>query len=498
MPDKTKRTKLTNAAWESKKKLRKNKCILCEKSEKAVAELQQAHLRAVSKGGTEYIEPMCPTCHRKYDKGLATQADLKKLGITKRTYKIWRPKTTTGKGTKKGDRTKTATNNAIELDKVQTYLTKQGSEQEAKGIDFGDKAKLKDKSQELEVGRGKTEETVELAYSLPLNIDYAHAIHLDLANKEKVKTSAKLKWIPFFKIFYEVDCRYSDPIKKKHRITDSGFHIVNALLQTPKEKEETQILRKELEKTLVENQSFDQPEEYRLIKLDAHMMQGDDKEQTIDYVIQKNTDTIPYEVPSKKRKRGDVFDLLDSPETRPWILKPLKKDVRIREIQIVYAPKWEIEFQSKDCKYFKSLSGNTGTVFEDNITYCSKKSHEDFIFGGRKKNVAVCDGCGQALCQDHIFKCPACTSWLCEKDSIQCAGCKTRFCADHIKNKCFKCSLDICDNCALKCPICGEIYCNGHMTKCSRCGKSVCVCVSCTRKEGGLFKKTVCKNCQIS
>jgi len=435
------------------------------------------HNRPRSKGGSDNINNLRPIC-----------ADCNKGMGNRMSIEAWKAKYFVKAKSTKGSMTKAVT----VRDSIKTYLTKQGSEQEAKGIDFGDKAKLKDKSQELEVGRGKTEDTVELAYCLPLNIDYAHAIHLDLANKEKVKTSAKLKWIPFFRVSYKVNCRYSDPSKTPHPIVDEGVHTINAYIKTLGEEEDTQIFRKELEKTPVENQSFDQPEEYRLIKLDPHMMQGEAKAKTIDYVIQKNTEPKSYEVPSKKRKRGDVFDLLDSPETRPWILKPSPRDVRIREIQIVYAPKWEIEFQGKDCRYFKSLSGNTGTVFEDNITYCSKQSHEGF-FGSRKKNVAVCDTCGQALCQEHVFKCPICTSWQCEKDSIQCAGCKKRFCAGHIKNKCFKCSLDICDGCALKCPICGEIYCNAHMTKCSRCEKGVCV--SCTRREGGLLKKTVCKNC---
>ncbi len=29
---------------------------------------------------------MCPTCHRKYDKGLLTDRELKKLGIDKKLY----------------------------------------------------------------------------------------------------------------------------------------------------------------------------------------------------------------------------------------------------------------------------------------------------------------------------------------------------------------------------------------------------------------------------
>lgn len=250
---------------------------------------------------------------------------------------------------------------------------------------------------------------------------------------------------------------------------------------------------KELEQTPEEGQSFHQTDNYRFIKLSPHITQGTAKAQTIDYVIEDNTSVIKYEVPQKGRRRKDELEDFLFSDTEEWTLKPSPRDVRIRDIKIVYAPKWEIEFQSKDYTYVRILSGNSGTVLADTITHCSKHWLEGFL-GFKKKNVAVCDSCGQALCQEHVFKCPTCYSWLCEKHSIQCVGCKNRFCPDHIKSKCIECSKPVCDTCALRCPICGEIHCNGHMTKCSRCEKNVCV--SCTRKEGGLlFKKAVCKNC---
>jgi hypothetical protein len=362
------------------------------------------------------------------------------------------------------------------------------------GIQLWDGDTVYQKFYELQVGRLKTGEEVRFNYNLPLRIDYAQATHLDLANKEKVEISAKLIWRPFYKVFYEVHCTQHDPIKRKHQIDDEDFNIVNALRETPKEEKETDIFIEELEQTPEEGQSFYQPEDYKLIKLSPHLTQGAAKAETIGYVIEKNTRVI--QMPQKRgRRRNELDDVLSIFfDTREWTLKPSPRDVRIRDIQIVYVPKWEIEFQSKDYTYVRVMSGNSGTSLADTITYCSKHRLEDFL-GFKKKTVAVCDTCGQALCQEHIFRCPTCSSWLCEKDSIQCSGCKNRFCPDHIKDKCFACAKPVCDACALRCPICGEIHCTAHMTKCSRCGKDVCV--SCIRKEGGLlFKKAVCKNCQ--
>jgi len=445
------------------------KCYVCKRTIH-ITDFDCGHNKARAKGGTDNISNLRPICRQ--------------CNLSMRTKSIEAFKKPFVKAkSRKGSMTKAVT----VRDSVKTYLTEQGLEKEVKGI------YSEDKSQELEVETRKTEETVELAYSLPLNIDYDHAIHLDLANTEKVKTSAKLEWIPFFRVSYKVNCRYSDPSKTPHPIIDEGVYIVNAYIRTLGEDKETLIFTNELEKTPAENQSSEHTGEYQVTKLRPRMTKGEARALATDYVIQKHTKPIWYDVPSAKKKHKEDLDIFYEPERKEWTLKPLKKDVRILDDpQIVYAPKWEIDFESKNYKYHKSLSGNTGTVLEDNITFCSKQSHEGF-FGSKKKNVAVCDVCGQALCQEHIFKCPTCNSWLCEKHSIQCAECKKRLCADHIKNRCFKCSIAICDNCVLKCPICGEIYCSGHMTKCSRCGKNVCV--SCTRKEGGFFKKTVCKNC---
>ena len=387
------------------------------------------------------------------------------------------------------------------------------------GLQLWDGGIVKEKFYELKAGRLKTGEKIYFKYCLPLKISLDKAIHIDFDNKEKVEvSSAKLIWRPFYKVFYEVDCAQTDPIGRKHRIRDSGFNIINALpislakeqdvttrisktvslglfgktTEEKKEEKETKIFKRELEQNPEEDRNFTQPDDYRIIQLSPHMTFSAAKSQTIDYVIEKNTEVIEYEVPSKKRRRDD-WDDFDLPETKEWTSKPTPRDVRIRNIQDIYAPKWEIEFQSKEHTYIRIISGNSGAVISDNITHCSLHWMKELI-GVKKKNIAVCDLCGKALCKEHIFRCPSCNLWLCERDSIQCKGCKRRFCSEHIKNKCTECGGIICASCSLSCPICNEIHCKDHMTKCAKCGKGVCV--SCTRKEGGLvFKKIVCKNC---
>ena len=88
---KSKRNTISKTEWETLKSTHGNKCVLCGKSEKAAGELQKAHIKAASKGGSQVL-PMCPTCHRKFDTGKVTDTELKKLGLTRTKYNRIRPK----------------------------------------------------------------------------------------------------------------------------------------------------------------------------------------------------------------------------------------------------------------------------------------------------------------------------------------------------------------------------------------------------------------------
>ena len=66
------------AEWVAIKASHKNRCVICGKTEKAVGVLEQAHIRARGKGGTQVL-PMCPICHTKKDRNLLTDTQLKKI-----------------------------------------------------------------------------------------------------------------------------------------------------------------------------------------------------------------------------------------------------------------------------------------------------------------------------------------------------------------------------------------------------------------------------------
>jgi len=73
--------------------------VICGKTEKSAVNLERAHIKAHSKGGTEVV-PMCPTCHTKFDSGKMTQTELKKIKLDMKTYQKLLPK---NPGKKKDD-----------------------------------------------------------------------------------------------------------------------------------------------------------------------------------------------------------------------------------------------------------------------------------------------------------------------------------------------------------------------------------------------------------
>ena len=78
--------------WEAQKKIHHNTCVICGKTEKVVGKLMKAHVKASSRGGSQVV-PMCPNHHYKYDHGLLTVTELKKIRLTKSDVKKLKPKT---------------------------------------------------------------------------------------------------------------------------------------------------------------------------------------------------------------------------------------------------------------------------------------------------------------------------------------------------------------------------------------------------------------------
>jgi hypothetical protein len=369
---------------------------------------------------------------------------------------------------------------------------------------------LNEKWTAISIGRTtRRGETIELEYALPLSIDYLKATQIHLQNKELVKTiDAGLMFHPYFKINYHFQGQKKDPAKKAHTFEDQGRVYVDALdgkvlnprptsdlrviaktistLFSSKERLESENTKKtilEIKKGNPSKYSLAVGDNYEVNKLESGIDPRDAVETSIDYVIDKNTHTIPYYL------RND--DTSDPPRLLKYV--PNRHDVRILNKEFALVPKWIIHFESKGIVYVREIFGNSGTIIEDSISICPKHLKIGIIGLPPKTTIAVCAICGQSLCEDHVKRCSICGKWVCKEHGQECDICKNTFCNEHPIGQCSICGAKICYDCLETCPVCNMQYGKDHSQKCDKCGISVCS--RCLITEG-LFRKTrTCKKC---
>ena len=352
----------------------------------------------------------------------------------------------------------------------------------------------------VNIGRSNQGQEHNLKNALPIKITYEEASILELINKEKVQiNSANLFYKPYFVIDYTFKDEYTDPTKEVHQFQDQGLVMVDALDGTIINK--MNIIGK-LRNIISSNddavdlkikdelQSYDKTKSYRVLSnpfsvniMEPQITNRFVSKLAIDYIIEKNSGRITY----LPKSAETVFD------EKVINYTPKRKKIMIKKVNFLYVPKWKIEYQSYDHDYTRELYAYSGTKIEDTIEYCP----DHFQIGGlrlvSKKNHAVCEICGKAQCEEHIYKCPTCEKWICAECGIICSSCGRLFCTEHIHNQCSVSKKDVCDECSQTCPICGEIYGSKFSVKCSEC--EAIVCKNCSKSKGFIRKKEYCINC---
>ena len=383
------------------------------------------------------------------------------------------------------------------------------------GIKTWDYEDIKDKHIQASIGRLKTVNKEFFKRALPEKISFLDATKLDLLNADKVNIIyADLIWKPYNKIVYNLSGSCRTPDKKVHKIKDKGVLIVDALegdIIDSKSSYKERLVKKELlKKTPQINLTINQQGNYKIKKINPNVTRREVIRRSIHRIINDNTRELSYQV--KRRQRRKVtsvdYDPWDGPEiidegyeteeyyeTKYYTYVPKKREIFLKSIDLIYIPKWEIEFSSGEYTYTREILASNGTKITDQISICPKHKVRNFLKISPKQTIAVCEVCGISLCDRDIFQCPKCGKWLCEEHAAFCVNCSRYYCNDHIDKFCEKCKTPLCNDCDTNCPICGNDYCKKHMVTCDVCGKKVCIdCVDVSRKKL-LFKKYTCKNC---
>jgi hypothetical protein len=374
-------------------------------------------------------------------------------------------------------------------------------------IETMDSGELMEKWWAISVGRGESikGQSLSLEYALPLNVSFVQATKINLLNKEKVRVSdVELIFHPYFFAEYIFQAQFRDPTKELHDFQDSdilfvdaldgkvlnpfpekGYGIITAIKKMSSssfraENARTQNLLLELRnKSPSTRYDIQITEDYRASKLKPAISLKQALQAAIDFIMQTHTYEIEYTT-----KDGEDHSITYVPK---------RSEIRILRKDVVIVPRWSIEFEAFNKGYRREVLACSGFILEDTMLYCPNHFQIGAFRFSKKQAIAVCEVCGQSLCEDHVQLCPICNKWLCEEDGIECAICRKRFCHEHRLLTCPICGAPICNSCAEVCPICHVTYGANHAVVCDQCKQTVCP--NCIVTTGFIRKSRTCKRC---
>jgi uncharacterized protein (DUF2147 family) len=83
---------------------------------------------------------------------------------------------------------------------------------------------------------------------------------------------------------------------------------------------------------------------------------------------------------------------------------PRRHEVEILIKSLVYVPMWIINMKAGDFNYKRKALAASSTILTDEIASCPKHSSIARVWKKPKQTAALCETCGGAFCDDHIFR----------------------------------------------------------------------------------------------
>jgi hypothetical protein len=203
---------------------------------------------------------------------------------------------------------------------------------------------------------------------------------------------------PFYIVRFDLNEEFKTPDKQIHTSHNSGDYYVDGLsgeiLHYNDENGYVSVTSDDEEKQFVrEIESFSPVGEVELvpksgsqiIKIDPSVSASDAQFRVKIYASKDNQARVPYEVKVSR----DTF------ETRDYLHKPDPNRI-ITKSRIIYVPKVDIEFESKEYTYSRIIFPASEIWIRDDIAKCKH-------FIGSKHTFAVCEVCGIAKCEKDIL-----------------------------------------------------------------------------------------------
>ncbi|MEM5784673.1 MAG: restriction endonuclease [Candidatus Aenigmatarchaeota archaeon] len=290
---------------------------------------------------------------------------------------------------------------------------------ESIGIELWDGDKLREKFYAYAIGRIKNPSLVHDPV-LPLKVDFTSASSLSLRNNQSIRLfSAVLLYHPYFLIKYRLQSTRKDPTGKTHTITDNSTYFVDALdgdiinrergfletvtgiLSNKKERiesREDKMVSEDLKSISPVMEPVLSSIDYQVSVADQEITEEDAVKIVKSYVVEKNKRDISYNI----KIRGEIVN-------RSFKLVPHLNEVIILGTKLVYVPKWDLEYEAGQTSFTRRFLASSGRTLEDELAKCQKCTLL------KRETVAVCEVCGQALCDKHITLAPD-GKYYCDRD----------------------------------------------------------------------------------
>jgi len=223
---------------------------------------------------------------------------------------------------------------------------------------------------------------------------------LTLKNKDRVVLKRReLIFHPYYIVEFNLREQFKTPDRQIHTQQNSGRYFVDGLsgeiLYSIDDKGHTPYNLDNLQKQVVKDLEELNPTTIEVIrepnsrvsKLDPSLNKKDIEFKVKTEIVKDNKAIIQYEV-RVSREKTEVKEYHHSPDINAITTRP----------RLVYVPKMEIEFESKENNYSRIILPASDIVIKDEIADCRHK------LGLQKRHTfAVCEVCGIAKCEKDIL-----------------------------------------------------------------------------------------------
>ncbi len=270
------------------------------------------------------------------------------------------------------------------------------------GIEMWDGERLKEEYFNAMIGRGVPNmKTLEIA--LPVYVQLNMAERVDLLNAANVSVEyRRLTWHPYYVIAYTFSVQRKLPTKKVVRHEGSGQVIVDAFSgEVISTGDRRNYLYDEVNR-IRPVERYDSPFKDIANVLPVELRARPAEMIAKNHASKVNVKTVNYE--SKNSVLPDTYKI-----------EPIPREIIVKRRELLYVPYFEIGYTSKGKSYTRIMLASSGRMIQDDISVCPKHFSLTQMFTGPRKTVAVCEVCGQALCDKHITRAPD-GKYYCERD----------------------------------------------------------------------------------